>query len=417
MPPEIPLFVGCLILSAFFSGSETALMAASRINLRRLADEGDTPAKRALDLIQDPRRLLAGILVGNNIFNVLAASAATTYAVDYLALGPGAGMAVASAVSVVLLVLFSEFLPKTLAALEPIAFARRVSGPIRVALNLLAPAVIPLEAISRPLGAIVRRSREGFGLAELRVAVSEGVRTGVVDKTMARVLRGGLAMEWKTVGDALIPRVDISAVDAKATYEECLDLFRQKKYSRLLVHEGSPDEDLGYLAAKDLSLLRDDERAGWTAREGIREALRVPAALPLPELLARMRSSGVHFAVVKDEYGGTEGIVTLEDLLEELVGEIRDEHDEAELPPLVEVRPGIWMVRGDLSVKDLSDRLRVDLASEEARTVGGLIAEELGRVPRQGDAMETRQLRIVVTRADGKRVRQVRLERRKPEED
>jgi CBS domain containing-hemolysin-like protein len=130
-----------------------------------------------------------------------------------------------------------------------------------------------------------------------------------------------------------------------------------------------------------------------------------------------MRSSGVHFAVVKDEYGGTEGIVTLEDLLEELVGEIRDEHDEAELPPLVEVRLGIWMVRGDLSVKDLSDRLRVDLASEEARTVGGLIAEELGRVPRQGDAMETRQLRIVVTRADGKRVRQVRLERRKPEED
>jgi CBS domain containing-hemolysin-like protein len=237
-----------------------------------------------------------------------------------------------------------------------------------------------------------------------------------VDKTMARVLRGGLAMEWKTVGDALVPRVDLSAVDAKATYEECLDLFRQKKYSRLLVQEGSPAADLGYLAAKDLSLLRDEERAGWTAREGVRDALRVPAALPLPELLARMRSSGVHFAVVKDEYGGTEGIVTLEDLLEELVGEIRDEHDEAELPPLVEVRPGIWMVRGDLSVKELSDRLGLDLASEEARTVGGLIAEELGRVPRQGDAMETGELRIVVTRADEKRVRQVRLERREPDE-
>jgi CBS domain containing-hemolysin-like protein len=410
MPPEYPLFVVCLFMSAFFSGSETALMSANRLRLHRLAGDGDRSARRILDLVHDPRRLLAGILVGNNIFNVLAASTATALCQRHL--GAGASIAIATAASTVMLVLFSEFLPKTLAALDPIAFSRRVATPVAWALRLLKPAVAPLEALTRPLGALLRRSRHGFGLAELRVAVAEGVRTGAVDETMARVLRGGLSLEWKTAGDVLIPRVDISAVEAEADYETAVAAFRHEQFSRLLVQDETPDADVGYLAIKDLTLLPPAERAGWTARQGAREALRIPAAVGLPDLLARMRRSGVHFAVVKDEYGGTEGIVTLEDVLEELVGEIRDEHDLEEIPPVIKLRPNQWLVRGDVSVKDLNDRLELRLDADEARTIGGLVAQELGRVPRRGDAIEVGSCRIVAAHVEDNRVLSARVEKK-----
>jgi putative hemolysin len=410
MAPEYPLFVVCLFMSAFFSGSETALMSANRLRLHRLSGDGDRSAKRILELVHDPRRLLAGILVGNNIFNVLAASTATALCQRHF--GAGASIAIATAASTVLLVLFSEFLPKTLAALDPIAFAKRVATPVAWALRLLKPAVLPLEALTRPMGALLRRSRRGYGLAELRVAVTEGVRTGVVDETMAQVLHGGLSLEWKTAGDVLIPRVDVSAVEADADFETAVAAFRQERFSRLLVQDENPDADVGYLAVKDLTLLTPEERGAWTARQGAREALRVPAALGLPELLARMRRSGVHFAVVKDEYGGTEGIVTLEDVLEELVGEIRDEHDLEEIPPVIKLRPRQWLVRGDVSVKDLSERLDLSLEADEARTIGGLVAEELGRVPRRGDVVEVGGCRIVAAHVEDNRVLSARVERK-----
>jgi len=405
---EIAVFLVCLLLSGFFSGSETALLSAGRLRLRRRADEGDDAAQRVLDLVERPRRLLAGILVGNNIVNVLAASVATLYC-NRVFTNAATAATVAVAASTVLLVLFSEFLPKSFAALYPIPFARAVSRPIRLSLILLRPLVLPLELLSRPIGALVSRKRDRLGIAEVRLAVAEGVRTGTVDPALARVLRGGLSLEWKTVGDVLIPRVDVVAVDGKATFDECFDAFREEGFSRLLVMDETPDRDVGYVAAKDLLQLEEEARAGWTARQGARDALRVPHSLPLSELLATMRRSGVHFAVVKDEYGGTEGIVTLEDVIEEVVGEIRDEHDAEELSPVIEIRANLWLVRGDVPVKELNDRLSTSIAAGEARTIAGFVAESLGRVPRMKDTIESAGVRLVVTRIEENRVIQVRL--------
>jgi putative hemolysin len=408
MPYQIPVFFACILASGFFSGSETALIGASRFRLRRLAHEGDTRAQHVLELIRDPRLLLAGILVGNNIVNILAAvMAGTLFTALY---GPGMGAVVATAVSTPIIVLFSEFLPKTLAAVRPVRFARVVVGAVRVSLYALSPIVWPLEAITRPLGALLHRGKEGFGIAELRLAVAEGVSTGAVDETMARVLTGGLSLEWKTVGDILVPRVDVVGVVAGASHDECADVFRRKGYSRLLVSEESLDADVGYLAVKDLVRLDPQALKGWTARTGARESLRVPTGMALPDLLGRMRRSGVHFAVVKDEYGGTEGIVTLEDVLEELVGEIRDEHDVGEIPPIRRAQRAIWLVRGDVAVKEVNARLGLKIAAEEARTIGGYVAEALGRVPEHGDAVTHAGVRLVVDRVKGKRVLQVRVE-------
>ena len=409
MASEIPIFLACLLVSGFFSGSETALLSASRLKLRRMAGEGDARARRILHLVGDPRRLLAGILVGNNIANALAVSIATVLFVGLL--GEARGAATATAVSTVLLVLFSEFLPKTAAALYPIRFARRAARPVHWALALLAPLVWPLEKLTRPLGAVLASRKEGFGIAELRVAVSEGVRSGEVDHDLARMLRRGLSLRSKSVGDILVPRVDVAVVDAGADFEQCLEVFRREQYSRLLVMEETPDRDLGYLAIKDLTLLPESDRAGWTARSATREALRIPETKPLPELLAMMRRSGTHFAVVKDEYGGTEGIVTLEDLIEELVGEIRDEHDSDEIEPITRIAEGAWLLRGEVSVKDLNDRFGIGLPVEEARTIGGLVAEILGRVPAKGDVIEAGRARLVVLRVVDNRVLRIRMTR------
>jgi len=408
MPPEIAIFVACLVMSAFFSGSETALIGANRLRLRRLAGEGDLPARRILELTEDPRRLLAGILVGNNIVNILAAVVMGSYFTTFYG-SESVGALVATAVTTPLLVLFAEFLPKTAAALRPVKFARAVIRPLRAALRLLTPFVWPLEALTRPLGAVVRTRRE-VGLAEVSTAVAESVRTGSLDRTLARVLQGGLSLEWKTVGDILVPRVDIVGVDADATYAECLEVFRREHYSRLVVKKGSLDDDLGYVAAKDLLRLAPGEQEGWTAGSAVRDALRVPETVPLWRLLAQMRRSGVHLAIVKDEYGGTEGIVTLEDVLEELVGEIRDEHDVEEIAPVRELGEGTWAVRGDVSVRALNERLRLALPAEEARTMGGYFAEALGRVPKKGDVITEAGVRLVAARVEENRVLEVRVE-------
>ncbi len=411
MDPEIPVFLVCIVMSAFFSGTEVAMLSANRLKLRQQAGEGDAAAKRILDLVQDPRRLLAGILVGNNIFNVLSSAVLTSYCIRKFGEDSALAITVATFVATTLLVIFGEYLPKTLAALHPIRFSKRVVSPMRLAIVVLSPAVIPLEAVTRPLGKILgKRADGGIGLSDVRMAVSEGVRTGTVDETMEQVLRGGLSLEWKTVADVLIPRVDVERVDKGASFIETRKIFRREGFSRLLVMDENPDNDLGYVAAKDLTLVPEKVRPSWKVRDSLREALRVPASLPLLRLLARMRMSGVHFAVVKDEYGGTEGIVTLEDVLEELVGEIRDEHDEAEVPPVIRVRPRTWMVRGDVSVKDLQDRLEMRLNDIDARTIGGLVAEELGRVPAAGDKLEIQGLRLHVAAVEDKRVQRVRVE-------
>jgi len=413
MPPEIALFGLCLLLSGFFSGSETALLSASRLRLRRLAADGDRAAARALELVKDPRRLLAGILVGNNVVNTLAASTATVFCVHVLALGEARGVAIATAASTLLLVLFAEFLPKSVSASHPEVIARRVALPVQGAIRLLAPAVWTLQALTRPLKSILKGAkRDGIAVADLRLAVAESARTGMLDETMARVLRGGLSLAWKTVADALVPRVDVRGVDATSGYDACLDVFRRDNYSRLLVMSGTPDNDLGYLSVKDMPQIPAERRAAWKAGDAVRQALRVPATLSLAKLLARMRRSGVHFAVVKDEHGGTDGIATLEDVLEELVGEIRDEHDAEEHPPVRETAPGSWVVRGDVAVLEVNDRLGMSLEAEEAHTIGGLIAELLGRLPREGEAVEGGGVRLVAARVSGRRVLEVLVERR-----
>lgn len=404
---ELIVFIACLVLSAFFSGSETALLSSSRLKLRRLHDDGDARAGAVLDLVRDPRRMLAGILVGNNLFNTLAAVLLGSYFTSWL--GRGKGEVAATLVTVALLVVFSEFLPKTLAAMHPVRWSRRVVRPVQTSLLLLTPLVRPLELLAAPFRKLLGGGQDDLALADVGVAVDAGVESGAVDPAMERVLKGGLSLEWKTASDVLVPRVDVAAVKTDTDYDTCRAAFREEKFSRLLVIGETIDEDEGYVSVKDFLLLEDP--SGWTAAKGMRKALRVPGTVKLPELLLRMRRDGIHFAVVKDEYGGTAGIVTLEDVLEELVGEIRDEHDADELPPIRELRDGLWAVRGDVAVRDLEERVGIKLSEEESRTIGGLVPAELGHIPSAGESIERPGFRILVAEMDENRVLEVQIER------
>ena len=416
MPYEVAAFFACLLFSAFFSGSETALLSANRIKLASLAAGGDSRAQTVLDLVKDPGSLLAGILVGNNLVNVLATGLATHYCT--VKFGAGWGLTIATAGTTVLLVVFSEFLPKALAAVRPIRWSLRAVRAIKAFLVLLLPLTRPLEWSVTPIRRLLPARGDFMSAAEVRVAVAAGVKSGTVDSTMERVLRGGLSFGGKDVADILVPRVDVSSVPGDADYAQCLETFRHDKYSRLLVVGESVDEDLGYLAAKDFLMLEEGKRFGWSAAKGMRDALRVPGGMPLPTLLRRMRNGGVHFAVVKDEYGGTAGIVTLEDLLEELVGEIRDEHDHDEIPPVRPLNADEWLVRGDLAVGEVAERLDIELDGGDSRTVGGLIATDVGRVPEVGDELGQPGVRFVVTKVEENRVLELRVVRESiPEDD
>jgi len=409
MPYEVSAFLVCLLLSAFFSGSETALLSANRLRLVGLAESGDAPAKSVLDLVSDPSRLLAGILVGNNLVNVLATALVTTYCVERF--GSGWGVGIATVVTTVMVVIFSEFLPKAFAAMHPVRWSRRAVGTVRVALVVLVPLTRPLEWLAYPIRKLIPSKGDLMGLADVRIAVAEGVKSGAVDSTMERVLRGGLSFGDKTISDILVPRVDVINVARDADYARCLATFRKDQFSRLLVVGDSIDEDLGYLAAKDFIALEEGQRFGWNAEKMMRKALRVPGGMALPDLLLRMRRGGVHFAVVKDEYGGTAGIATLEDLLEELVGEIRDEHDADEIEPVRAVRPGVWLVRGDLAVKEAEERLDLTLEIEDSRTVGGAVPTILGRIAVVGDEVERPGCRLIVTKVEDNRVLELRIVR------
>ena len=415
MPYEVSAVLICLLVSALFSGSETALLSANRLRLAGLAEAGDARARSVLDLVRDPSRLLAGILVGNNLVNVLATALVTTYCTERY--GAAWGVGIATVVTTVMVVIFSEFLPKAFAALHPVRWSRRAVHVVRLSLLALLPLTRPLEWLAYPIRRMLPSAGDVMGLADVRIAVAEGVKSGVVDPTMERVLRGGLSFGNKTISDILVPRVDVSSVPAEADFATCLGKFRDDQYSRMLVVGESIDEDLGYLAAKDFLALEDGQRFGWTASKLMRAALRVPGGMPLPDLLRRMRRGGVHFAVVKDEYGGTAGIVTLEDLLEELVGEIRDEHDADEIDPVRMTQPGVWLVRADLAVKEAEERLDITLESEDARTVGGLVTAVLGRVAEVGDEVERPGIRLIVTKIEDNRVLEVRVVREMSPED
>jgi len=421
----IALLIG---VNAFFAAAEIAVVSASRIRLRRLAEEGSRQAAEALRLTRESGRFLATVQVGVTLAGFFASAVGAVSAASLLAStiravplpavadqADGIAIAVVTVVIAFLTLIFGELTPKNLAVRNAESVSIAVAYPIAWLERLASPVVWLLNATTNLLlggGAKLRfpsvTSDEIVAIA--RVAEEEGA----IDEKEQQIVQGAFTLGEKHVGELVVPRVDVRALPVDATLAEARDLIVLTGHSRIPIYRGTIDEVLGVLHSKDLLAALPPEGAAWqrTVGELIRPTLFVPETVRADEVLRQMQRQRIHLAVVVDEYGGTAGIVTLENLLEELVGPIRDEYDAAEQPEIRVVGEGELIAAGDADLDEVAEALGVRLEEEEVDTVGGLVYSALGRIPAVGDRVEVPGLTAEVLRMAGNRVSLVRLTRR-----
>lgn len=399
--------IGILIaLSAYFSATETAFSALSRAKLKRFAAEGNPRASLALSLSEDYDSLLSTILIGNNIVNITSASLAT---VLFVAWFEDAGVTLSTVVMTVLVLIFGEISPKSLAKEAPERFAMFSAPVLRVFLFVLTPLNLLFLQWKKLLSRVFRvHGDRGVTEEELLTVVEEAEQDGGIDADEGELIRSALAWGDLCARDVLTPRVDLVAIANDAPADAIAAAFREHGFSRLPVYHETVDNIVGVLHEKDFHYRVQD--GGEPLSHALQSPLFVAPSMQLDALLALLQRSHAHLAVVSDEYGGTMGVVTLEDVLEALVGEIWDEHDNAvaELTPL---GGHAYSVRGATRLDKLFDRFSLGDAPEDCASVGGWAVCQLGRIPCEGDTFTYGGLAVTVTRIDRRRVMEVRVEK------
>lgn len=396
------LFV-CVALSAFFSSSETAYSAVNKVRLKTMWQGGNGRAKVALDLAEDYDRLLTTILVGNNVVNIAGTSIATVLFTMWLG---NMGATASTVVMTVLILIFGEVSPKALAKESPEKIAMAVAQPMKILIVLLQP-VNALFMLWRKLLSRVFKPAETENdiEEELMTMVDEAQHEGDMDAHEGELIRSAIEFNDQDVLSILTPRVDVTALEETASMEEAAALFRESGYSRLPVYHEDMDHVVGILHEKDFYA---SSHAGCNdITQIMKPPVWAPSSLQVSKLLKLFQSSKTHMVIVVDEFGGTEGIVTLEDVLEELVGEIYDEHDDVS-NDLITLEDGSLLVEGGMQLSELMEYLGVaDIY--EADTAGGWSAEVLGSIPFVGAAFETDELRGMVTQMEKRRVTKLRV--------
>ncbi|MGE5577541.1 MAG: hemolysin family protein [Syntrophothermus sp.] len=406
-----------LLLSAFFSGSETALLSVNKLRLRHLAEDGHKGAQRVQSLINKPNRFLASVLVGNNIVNTGAAALATTMITKMVGGGARAAL-LATAVVTVLLLVFGEITPKTFASQNSERVAFRVARPISVVMAILMPVVQLLTAITnlviKLLGSRVEKQGPFVTQEEIRTLVSVGEEEGVLEEAEREMIDSIFEFGDTEASQVMVPRIDIDSIEANAPLTEALAIINEVGHSRIPVYEETIDNIIGILYAKDLLKLVDcGELSDKTARNIMRPAHYIPETKRVDDLLREMQRKKVHIAIVLDEYGGTAGLVTIEDILEEIVGDIRDEYD-LEEPTIQILSDGAVLADARVGIDEINEVLETSLPEEEFETISGLIFNLFGRVPKKGETIEFEDLTITVADIVGRRITRVKLEKKPP---
>ena len=392
--------------SAYFSATETAFSSLNRTRLRVLAEKGDKRAALASSLSEQYDKMLTSILIGNNIVNIALSSLCTLLFIHLM--GDG-GATVATAVATVVVLVFGEVTPKSLAKESPERFAMFSAPFLRMVMWVLSPFAWLFSRLKKLVGRVVRSGGERpMTQEELLMLVDEVQQEGGLDKDEHELLRSAIEFTDRDAEDILTHRVDLEAVPADASPEEVARVFGESRFSRLLVYGTDIDDIVGVIHQSDF--YADGLQGGKPLSALMTPPLFVPKSIRISVLLRLLQRKKAHIAVVTDGYGGTLGIVTMEDILEELVGEIWDEHDEV-VEDIRREGAGVWTVSGGADLYRLLDRLGLDGRQVESASVTGWVMERLGRVPEPGDAFTEGPWRITVTAADERRVRQLRVEK------
>ena len=391
----------CIAFSAYFSASETAFSSLNRARMKAMAEQGDKRAERALALAEQYDRLLSTLLIGNNIVNIAVASIGTVMFVRYYG---DLGATISTVVITIVVLIFGEISPKSLAKDSPERFAMLSAPLLRILMWVLAPLNFLFSQWKKLLTVIFRvKDDRKLTQQELLVLVDEVEQEGGIDRDEGELLRSAIEFPDQEAEDILTHRVDLEAVQMNASREEVAKVFRESRYSRLLVYGEDLDDIQGVIHLKDFC----DAPAGATLKDMMTSPLFVPPSVKISALLRQLQRSKSHVAVVSDEFGGTLGIVTLEDILEELVGEIWDEHDEVE-EPVRQTGEGAYRISCAEGPEILKDLFHED-PGDDNTTLGGWVAEQLGRIPVQGDTFLWEELKVTVTKTDGRRVLEVEV--------
>lgn len=401
------ILLGC---SAFFSASETAFSSLNKIRVRNYAEEGDKKAKRALDVAEDFDRLLSTILVGNNVVNMASASIATVLATAMF--GPS-GAAVATVVMTVLVLIFGEILPKTLAKESSESIAMATSGFLAVFLKVMRPIVWVFVKIKDVMIRLIHKAENKPSVTEeeLKYIVESIEQEGVLEEQESELVQSALEFDEITVQEILTPRVDVLALNVDCPVDEAVKTVMDAHYSRIPVYRGTIDSVIGVLQVRDL--LKSVVRGGETALTHLlTDCVYVHKTMKISALLAQLKAKKLHLAVVNDDYGGTMGIVTMEDVLEQLVGDIWDESDEV-VHDLVKTGENQYIVSGDMNVFELLEELDLDDRDFDSdyNTAGGWAMEMLGHIPEPGEQYVYKDLIITVASVEEQRITSLQVER------
>lgn len=405
-----------LMLSAFFSSAETSLTTINKIKIRSLAEDGNKRAKMVLKITDDSGKLLSAILIGNNIVNLSASALTTTIAFELASkvVGPLATYAVAIATGIitVLILIFGEITPKTIATIHSDKLALLYAYPIRFIMTIVTPISMIINVLARGILFLLRvdpnAKTDIMTETELRTIVDVSHEDGIIEDEEKEMIYNVFDLGEAKAKDVMVPRVHVTFADVENTYEELLEIFREDKFTRLPVFEETTDNVIGTVNMKDLLLF--DSKKEFHIRDILREAYFTYEHKSISELLVEMRQASLNIAIVLDEYGETAGLITLEDILEEIVGEIHDEYDENEDEFFKEISKFEYIVEGSTNLDDINDRIDLELESEDYDSLGGYMIEHLERLPDEKDEVITPDnVRLVVDSMDKNRVEKVHI--------
>lgn len=397
-----------LILSAFFSSAETSLTTVNKIRMRSMAEDGAKTALTVMKVIDNPSKMLSAILIGNNIVNLSASSLATTLTIN---IWGSKAIGLVTGILTLLILVFGEISPKTLATLYSEKLALAYAPVIYFLMTLFTPVIFVVNHLSLGFLQLLRvdpnRKADAITEDELRTIVEVSHEEGVIESEERRMINNVFDFGDSMAKDVMVPRIDMTFANVESTYQELIEIFREERFTRLPVYEDNTDNVIGIINIKDLLLCTDEP--SFNVRDYLREPYFTYEYKKTSELMFEMRKASVNIVIVLDEYGATAGLITLEDLLEEIVGEIRDEYDEDEEDSLTRLSDTEYIVEGSMKLDDLNDSLDLDLTSEDYDSVGGLVIGLLDHLPEAGEQVVQDGITFVVESVEKNRIDKIHL--------
>ncbi|MDO4601116.1 MAG: hemolysin family protein [Eubacteriales bacterium] len=410
VPIQAVTIVLMILLSAFFSSAETAMTTVNRIRIQALIEQGDKRAIILDKVISNSSKMLSTILIGNNIVNISASSLVTTLTIQVFG---NVYVGAATGVLTLIILLFGEITPKTLASLHAEKIALSYAKIIYFLTVILTPVVFIVGKLGNSVMFLLRvdpnAKANPMTEHELRTLVNVSQEDGVIEREEKQMIYNVFDFGDSAAKDVMIPRIDMTFVDINSTYDELMEIFRKDMHTRFPVYEENTDNIIGIINIKDLILYPKNQE--FSIQKILREPYFTYEYKRTADLMVEMRKASVNLAIVLDEYGSTAGLVTLEDLLEEIVGEIRDEYDEDEEEDLKEIQPGKeYIALGSAKLDDINEALSIHLESEDYDSVGGYIIEQLDSLPSQGQSVTLENgIRLVVDELDKNRIEAVHI--------